>query len=168
MANSFRPSLLAAAVLLSACAAPAPEATAPAGSAAQVFTAAPGDIMVLSDRCANEVCDTAAAATLPGVTELVFLGMRSPTEAVFQRRQVGDFAGPTTPSGVEGVVVPVRDPVGATDGSFIPPRDPATLPALATELVVDPVAGAQFGVEDIAVNVTEISPGRVVYSVEHL
>jgi hypothetical protein len=158
----------AALLVLASCAAPAPE-VATETAAPPTFTAAPGDIMVLSDRCAEEVCDTAAAATLPGVTELLYLGMRSPTEAVFQRRQVPDYAGLTVPSGVEGVVVPARPEVAPDPAAgFIPPRRPAEVPAGASEIVVDPIAGAQFGVEDIAVTVSTIAPGRVIYSVDRL
>jgi hypothetical protein len=158
----------AALFVLASCATPAPEA-APDAVPPPTFTAAPGDIMVLSDRCAAEICDTAAAATLPGVTELLYLGMRSPTEAVFQRRQVPDYEGPTMPSGVEGVVVPVRPAVEPDPAAgFIPARRAADAPAGASEIVVNPIAGAQFGVEDIAVTVSTIAPGRVIYTVERL
>jgi hypothetical protein len=173
MNHAVRSALLATAALaLASCAEPAapPPAAAPSPSTVSpTFTAAPGDIMVLSDRCVGEVCDHAAASSLPGVTELVYMGMLSPTEAVFLRRQVPDYTGPTTPTGIPGLVVPTRPEVPAdVNAPFVPRRSPADLPAGATALVVDPIAGAQFGVEDMAVNVTTIAPGRVIYTVEQL
>jgi hypothetical protein len=66
-------------------------------------------------------------------------------------------------------VVPVRPEVEADPAAgFIPPRRPDEVPAGATEIVLNPVAGAQFGVEDIAVTVSTIAPGRVIYAVDRL
>lgn len=132
----------------------------------RAFTAAPGDVMVL-------VLDPTAFGDDPApgeVTEFVYLGMRSPTEAVFQRRNERLYDGPLRDTVLPEVKVPERAEVTATDGSFIASTPGATPDgkALKAELVVNPVAGAQFGVDDKAITVFEVTPGRVSYRIERL
>jgi hypothetical protein len=160
------------AAALAACA-PEPQAQAPFAPPAPpaksgpAFTAAPGDVMVITDACAFRACPPGAPRA---VSELVYLGMRSPTEAVFQRRVESRFEGPTRPSGIAGVVVPDRPETPPQEARFIPPRAAGSqiLSNTVSEIVVNPVAGAAFGADDIAVSVTEITPGRVVYHLERL
>ncbi len=158
-----------AALALSACA-PSGAVFAPPTAPARTgpaFTAAPGEVMVLSDACAFRDCPAGAPRA---VTELVYLGMRSPTEAVFQRRDESAFDGPLRDSGIPGVSVPDRPETPADAGRYIPPRAAGSqiLSSVVSEIVVNPVAGAAFGVDEIAVAVTEITPGRVVYHLERL
>ncbi|MFN3613978.1 MAG: hypothetical protein ACK4WC_05400 [Rubrimonas sp.] len=153
---------LAALPLLAGCAEPAPMAAVPG----PVFTAAAGEVMALSDGCVAQVCGPGGAGGLSGVQQLVYLGMRSDQEAVFERIE-GPFDGPTRPSGVAGVLVPDR-PERQDDGAapYIPRRDPGAAPVDGvTEIVLDPAVGAEFGVGHLDVIVTEISPGRVVYMI---
>jgi hypothetical protein len=167
--RSLRAAVVTCALALAACAPaeqapfappPAPAKTGPA------FTAAPGDVMVITDACAFRDCRPGEPRA---VSELVFLGMRSPTEAVFQRREESRFAGPTRPSGIRGVVVPDRPETEVDPAArFIPPRGVLVDSTTVSEFVVNPVAGAAFGVDDIAIAVTEITPGRVVYHLERL
>jgi hypothetical protein len=159
----------ACALALGACAPTKQETVAPPAAPAKtgpVFTAAPGDVMVITDACAFRACPPGSPRA---VSELVFLGMRSPSEAVFQRREESFFSGPTQPSGIAGVVVPDRPETAAdTSARFIPPRGGQADPAAITEIVVNPVAGAAFGADDVSIAVTEITPGRVVYHLERL
>lgn len=155
----------ALAAALSACAAQqpgAPEAAAPAASEAALvyFTAAPGDVMLLSDPCAAAPCAPPAA-----MTELVYVGMRSPTEAVFRRREVALHSGPVTPTAIPGLFVPERAEVTTIDGPFVTDRRG---PADSVEIVVNPVAGVEFGVEEIVVDISSVTPGRVVYLVRRV
>jgi hypothetical protein len=167
--RSLRAVLVTCALALAACAPAERESFAPPPAPAKTgpaFTAAPGEVMAITDACAFRACPQGSPKA---VSELVYLGMRSPTEAVFQRREESRFAGPTRPSGIRGVVVPERPETEADPAArFIPPRDPLANPAAVSEFVVNPVAGAAFGVDDIAIAVTEITPGRVVYHLERL
>lgn len=167
--RSLRAVLVTCALALAACAPAEQAAVAPPPAPAKTgpaFTAAPGEVMVLTDACAFRACPPGSRRA---VSELVFLGMRSPTEAVFQRREESFFSGPTRPSGIAGVVVPDRPETPADPTArFIPPRGDRLDPAAVTEIVVNPVAGAAFGADDIAIAVTEITAGRVVYHLERL
>lgn len=172
--RSLRAVPVICALALAACAPPtsekaATEPFAPPAAPAKTgpaFTAAPGDVMVITDACAFRDCKPGEPKA---VSELVFLGMRSPTEAVFQRREESRFAGPTRPSGIRGVAVPDRPETEADPAArFIPPRGALVDSTTVTEFVVNPVAGAAFGVDDIAIAVTEITPGRVTYHLERL
>lgn len=162
--------ILAACLTLGACAATPPESAVPpqADTAPLVFhTAGPGDVMVVSDRCAAEMCADAGGAPLPGMTELVYLGMRSPTEAVFLRRQVAIHAGPLKPTDIVGLMVPDRPEVGQGEARFIP-RASAARPSVGEEIVLDPVAGIQLGVEHVVVDISAVTPGRLVYVIRKI
>jgi len=164
-----RAAFVLAALALGACASPDATFAPPAAPArtGPAFTAAPGEVMVLSDACAFRDCPADAPRA---VSELVYLGMRSPTEAVFQRRNEARFDGPLRDSGIPGVSVPDRPETPPEAGRFIPPRAAGSqiLSSVVSEIVLNPVAGAAFGVDEIAVAVTEITPGRVVYHLERL
>ncbi len=137
--------------------------------ALEYFTAGPGDVMVLSDRCGAELCDGADGAPLPGMTELVYLGMRSPREAVFLRRQVAIHSGPVRETDISGLMLPVRPEVPPNEAAFIPPRAPSErLGDGVEEIVVDPVAGVQLGAEHVVIDVNAVTPARLVYTVTKL
>jgi hypothetical protein len=159
-------------LVLGACAATQPGAPQIDGAQTTPLvyhSAGPGDVMLLSDRCAAELCTAADGAALPGMTELVYLGMRSPTEAVFLRRQVAIHTGPVIETGIPGLMVPDRPETLTTEAPFIPPREQMGQLADGTEeIVVDPVAGVQFGVEHVVVNINAVTPGRLVYVVERI
>ena len=168
--TTFRglPALLAACLALGACAAtpPATPETARIDSAPVVFyTAGAGDVMLVSDRCAAEICTAADGSPLPGMTELIYLGMRSPTEAVFVSRQVAIHTGPLKQTDIPGLMVPDRPGVETAEAPFIG-RTGGSFGDSATEIVVNPVAGVAFGVEDLVVEITSVAPGRVVYLLE--
>ena len=157
----------AAAALLSGCAAdqaPAPDmGSETPSSVTRQFTAGPGDVMAL-------VFDPDEFGDAPPdgeVVELVYVGMRSPTEAVFQRRFEKTFEGPLADTVLNDVFVPLRPQVVGTGAEYVTTetRDSRT----RQEFTLDPSAGgAQFGQDDKAITLTEITPGRVVYVVEQL
>ena len=160
--------LLAVSLALASCAATAPQTpeAAQVDSAPVVFyTAGPGDVMLVSDRCAAEMCKAADGSPLPGMTELIFVGMRSPTEAVFVSRQVAIHSGPLKQTDIPGLMVPDRPGVETANAPFIGATGSAFGDS-ATEIVVNPVAGVAFGVEDLVVEITSVAPGRVVYLLE--
>ncbi|MGF1657953.1 MAG: hypothetical protein ACFCUS_00810 [Rubrimonas sp.] len=162
--------MLAATLTLGACATPPPDSAeaVPAETTPLVFyTAGPGDVMLVADPCAAETCAAAAGAPLPGMTELVYLGMRSPTEAVFMRRQVAIHPGPLKPTEIPGLMVPDRAETPTGEGAFIP-RVATRLPDGAEEIVMDPVAGVQLGADHVVVDISAVTPGRIVYVIDEV
>lgn len=131
------------------------------------YTAGPGDVMIVADRCAVRLCDAAAGADPDRFTTLSYLGMRSPTEAVFQRRDRAEVSVPVEATHAPGLFAPVRPEIAPAEAAFIPPRaaDAPPTPDM-TEIVVNPVAGVAFGTDEIEVVIASATPARVVYTVE--
>jgi hypothetical protein len=117
--------------------------------------AGPGQIMVVGPGPGVE-------AAQPGHSALVYVGMRNRSEAVFERRILPAMPGPVRETGVPGVFVPVQQASAASPG-FLPPRG-AGGEALS-EIVLQPALGATFGVDDVMITVTEITPAQVRYQV---
>ncbi|SEA76464.1 hypothetical protein [Rubrimonas cliftonensis] len=139
----------------------------PAGADGPIafYTAGPGDVMVVADRCAVDICDDAGLAAADRYSSLSYLGMRSDTEAVFLRRVDAAPPADLRPTDARGLFTPVRPETPATMGDFIPPRpEGAPAPHGVAEIVVNPIAGVAFGTDAFEIDIASATPARVVYT----
>lgn len=164
---------VSALALLAACAQPVDfagvESPAPSPASGDepiaFYTAGPGDVMVVADRCAVELCDDAGRAAADRYSSLSYLGMRSETEAVFLRRVDAAPPGELRPTDAKGLFTPVRPETPAATGEFIPPRpEGAPAPHNVAEIVVNPIAGVAFGTDVFEIDIASATPARVVYT----
>ncbi len=156
---------IAAFVVLAAACAPLPEPEQMARAVAPdvpSHVAGAGQIMVIGPGPGVE-------AAQPGYAALVYLGMRSSREAVFERRALTALPGPVRETGVPGVFVPIQPAPPPGAAGFLPPRaadaTPGAGPGALSEIVLQPVLGAAFGVDDVMIVVDEITPAQVRYQV---
>jgi hypothetical protein len=162
-------------ILLGACAgsdypspsvAPVSGAASPAAEGPLTFyTAGPGDVMVVVDRCTPDRCanpDDARYVTL------AYLGMRGPERAVFRTEELATPPElPLRATEVAHLFVVDRPETPVRQGGFIPDRDGAApQDPSVTEIVVNPVAGVAFGTDDLEIDIASATPARVVYTVE--
>ena len=158
--------LLAAVASATACA-PLPEPESIARRLAPdvpVHLAGPGQIMVIGPGPGVEAAD-------PGFAALVFMGMRSSNEAVFERRVLPALPGQVRQTGVPGVFVPIQPGPPSGSAGFLPPRRDDARPDGApagtiSEIVLRPAAGAVFGADDVMISVVEIRPELVRYQID--